>query len=427
MWDEYDDQSAQLPPPKLNRAKAFLGMGLPDRSSSRFVDGQPPADATNVTNPGSASSYDGPGYSDDYAVKAGGAAGSTTRLANRKTHGGLDPSLGSDQSERDYLRAQYDRSESDWRDQHPDMTMTNGAGQSFTMAQSRPRMRADAAMSQLQMLREKIAADASREHVRAGDTIAGNRSAAEIAALNAKTRVDTDTTDAAIAKRKREEGEYVAGGPARQRKMEADAIEAARVAKLNEIKGGVELGNASYVASRTPQERDAGTFADGITDEELKLMEPRPRAAVMALRLKNHGAPADVVTSLTAPKPGEQYEGTNEKIANNPQLKGQYGRLQNIVNGASGTTAFGFANTTAIAGMRKAVAAAAQDIVRLGAAPDLATATDILVNKLLDDTQPKNGVHTRGSLAAAQALESLRDTAIHPRDIDDPSRPVMGQ
>ena len=333
MWNEYDDQSAQLPPPKLNRAKAFLGMGLPDRSSSRFVDGQPPADATNVTNPGSASSYDGPssassydgpGYSDDYAVKAGGAAGSTTRLANRKTHGGLDPSLGSDQSERDYLRAQYDRSESDWRDQHPDMTMTNGAGQSFTMAQSRPRMRADAAMSQLQMLREKIAADASREHIRAGDTIAGNKSAAEIAALNATTAGTVATNDRAKVKADQEQKQY---------ELEAKLRQAIADGKLSvEQAKNLHAAEMEKIAPTAQEETDLNNLTAIPLD--LYKDDPTSKAAMLKALLKSRRVSPDISSALTAPRPGESVQRVQNGIENNFEAKASLDDLTKVATTA---------------------------------------------------------------------------------------------
>ena len=483
MPDKYDDQDRPLDPAKRLtnggslRADALAlqikygglsgersqGEALPDRSSSRYVTNEQPTDSINVdgnqetrgrvgigsySGPATPKSYDGPGYSDDYEASAGGAAGSTTRLANRKTHGGLDSSLGSDQSERDFLRAQYDRSESDWRDQHPDMTMANGAGQSFTMAQSRPRMRADAAMSQLQMLREKIAADASREHIRAGDTIAGNESAARIRGADAVTGGLTLSNETAKQRRDREQQEYLAAAPLREISGKTGLASAQREAELQAINGGNDLADAKYNAGHLPERRAAASVSK-FTPEQLAAMGPRSRAMVNRLTLAGSGVPSDLISELNKPMAAQSEQDFADTIEKSSILAADFKKTLAAVDNAGTRNSFatgmggvmdaaeklvpgntGAANNVGgalpvdIAATKSAVARMAQKLVENQIAPDTPTATRLLVDKLIRDST--TGDTKAGKQMHAELLRMAQELAgksqLQPMGIMPPSR-----
>jgi hypothetical protein len=398
----------------------YGGSDLPDRSSSHYVTNEQPMDSINVDGnqqtrgnlgggsysaPAKTKDYGVPGYVDSssYAVKAGGAPGSVTRLDNDNAMGDIDDSFAVDDSERKFLQDQYDRGAEKWRKRHHDMTMTNGAGQSFTMAQSRPSLRADAAMRQLQMLRAKIEADSVQGQRKSATDSAKSKADAEVARYTG----ETSRLAAEDAQKAYDEGikraDYAAHAPDREAKLAEERKAAAREAEIQAINGGVTKEEALYNASHVPQRRAAA----GVAKLERKGWGTKANAMADTLAMRGEGVDESLISEVNKPSPDAVQQEIATKMAASPQLKGQYGRVQNAIKQASQST-LGFVDTFAIADARKAVSAHAKDMVRLGFAPDIATATDVLVNSLLDDTAPVGGAHTRASQAMAEALESLR-------------------
>jgi hypothetical protein len=422
MYDQQDDYNLpEGPIAKANRAKALaLRMGMPDQSASAYVTNDQPADSVKVPD--------------------------VTQIKNYRAEGGVDPSYGSDDSEKEYLRKQYALQRDDWRSQHPDMTMTNGAGQKFSMQQSMPRMRADAAMQQLQMLREKIAADANREHIRAGDTIAGNESTARIRHADAITGGLTLSNETAKERRDREQQEYLAAAPLRELSGKTGLASAQREAELQAINGSNDLADANYNSQHLPERRAARAVSD-FSPEELQAMSPRARALIASIKLKAKGVTPDLVDVINKPMAAQDEQDFSDTIGKSSILKADFdktlaaidnaGSRNRIASGIGGImdaaesslpgyngtgNSVGGARPVDVGAAKSAVARLAQSLVKNQLAPDMPTATRLLVDKLIRESA--TGDTKAGKQMHAELLKMAQEQAAA---APVQARPVVGQ
>ena len=390
----------ELPAVKANRAKALMQrIGMPDQSTSAYVTNDQPADSVNISD----------------------AGGGVKRIGNYRSEGGIDNFAGGTDAENKYLRDRYATDSASWRQQHPDMTMTNGAGENFSMRQSMPRLRAQAAMDQINFMRSGKLTDAEVANKAALAKIAENESGARVRTADALTGGLTLAQEQQKEKARRDLEEYTGGTALRAAKSKGELDAELYRQKGDEFKRTSGPSFADLAA--------ADSYSD-VTPAEMATLQAGQRNMVNTARGAAKGR-SKAFMDLYKPAAGETERDFGTAINNSDVLGGDLKLALAAVDNAGSRNAFartmggiqdwsnsvmgnngspigdvGGALPAEIESAKKSVLSLAEKAYANGLASDMPTAIKMTVSKI-NRAKDTGRAQTKAGVQMSAALEEL--------------------